>query len=238
MLKKTFFSLFIATSLFAQLDIGEIVEKKDFHIYTVSEAKDSHMISDYAFMTGDTEAHFDDYLNQAIKNDFWQKAQNAFFRELRSMPKPPSDVPQNIIEGRATANWIDALKYLGRFVEETENPVGAYQGISIIANYILVFYPDKNVQKDFYDEVVGKYMPLFADVLYKNNFCYGAYMKLLFEWVYSDNKYKATENVKNGEAICASQMDKGTIPLFVDRDFRLLFAKAKINTETRQKNAK
>jgi hypothetical protein len=235
---KPICALFISTALFAQLDIGEIVEKKEFHSYTINEAKDSHMISDYAFMTGDTEGRFNEYLSQAVLDASWQKAQNAFFREFRSMPKPPQGIPMEIIEGRATANWIDALKYLGDFVQRTRNPVGAYQGVSIIANYVLVFYPDKNVQKEFFDEVVGKYMPLFADILYENKFCYGAYMKLLFDWEYSDNKYSAINNVKEGEAICASQMAQGSIPPFVDRDFRVLFAKAKINTEMRNQNAK
>lgn len=233
---KSICALFIATALFAELDIGEIVEKKEFHQYTKEEAENSHMISDYVFITGDTQSNFDEYISQAISNGTWQKAQNALFREFRSMPKPPQEIPLEIVQGRATANWFDALKYLGDFVKETDNPVGAFQGISIITNYILIFYPDKNVQREFFDEVVAKYMPLFSDTLYRHKLCYGAYTKLLFDWEYSDKKYEAVGNVKDGEAICAAQMDAGLIPEFVDRDFRLLYAKAKINTKMRNRN--
>lgn len=232
---KILSTLLIATSLFAKLDVGEVVQKKPFHLYTKEEAKISFLISDYAFITGDSEQNFDKYLSKAVKNKEWQRAQNAFYREFRSLPKAPQGIPADLVQGRSVANWFDALKYLKITVKETNNPVAAFQGISIIANFVLPFMPSKNTNKEAFKGVVEEYMPLFADNLYKHNFCYGAFTKLLYAWGYSDNKYQAYTLVPNGEAICSSQLKEGKIQPFLDRDFRVLYTKAKINAEMRAK---
>ena len=74
-------------------------------------------------------------------------------------------------------------------------------------------------------------MPMFANALYQKRFCYGAYMKLFFDWQYSDNRYEAIDKVKDGKEICSSQLQSGLIQPYIEEDFRLLFAKAEINTQ-------
>ena len=224
-------SLLIATALFAHVELGKVISKKEFHEYTKDEIKQSFLVNDYAFITGDSELNFNNYLDQAVLDKDWQKAQNALFREYRAIPNPPSGFPVGLIKDRGTANWIDTIRYLGSYVQRSGNPVAAFQGLSIIANYVLVFYPDKNIQRDFFDEIVAKYMPMFADALYQKRFCYGAYMKLFFDWQYSDNRYEAIDKVKDGKGICSSQLQSGLIQPYIEEDFRLLFAKAEINTQ-------
>lgn len=204
--------------------------------YNLDEIKDNFLYNDYTIVTGDSEENYHKYLHLATQDDRWQQAQYLLTKTRISLSYPdrfkdkqPSDF------FRASPDWLKGLHYLGLYVVDSDNPVAAYEGLTIIANIIMPFFPDKTKDEDFNKKVLQKYTPIFLKTLESKGFCYASYLGLRYEWYYGDERYDAMAKYKDSIKKCKDQLEEKKIPYWVDEQFRTLFYKVKFLTEKRKK---
>lgn len=178
------------------------------------------MYSDFLYMTGENNTKFQKMLQQTVQDQYWVKA----VKTLKSKTDVYQTKTQNGKVFKMKVPKIElVLKHLYDSTIQNNNVLSAFAGETLIDEHLLfVPYRTKKMNK-----LIHKYMPVFAKMLVKHNYCYG-YLSLTRYYMYFKHDInQAYQTAKQGFSICKSQK----VPSWLKLNMRKEYAKTKVLKE-------
>ncbi|MFL1706574.1 hypothetical protein ACHJH3_06160 [Campylobacter sp. MOP7] len=213
MIKQMVFCAITALCLYAESNSFARMEEVK---YTLKDLEEHKFISLYMKDTGDSQENFVKYKKELISNENYQKYLNKLYREF------------NVKGSRYTSNWQEALTELKKVVEQTKNPLAAYEGLEIMRLTDPSFNSRYKGDESFVVNFVKAYIPVFSKVLKDKKFCKGFYDSIGYIFYYYPGDERYTALAQNSEAlkICEDQFNKKNIDNYRWTEFKELYYKA------------
>jgi len=187
------------------------------------------VVGDFMEITGENEFQYNKYLDTAMKDKDWLKANEYFYFEKKIID----------LKGIAKAKipkWKKALE-LYKISSDKGNILASYQGINLITKYFTQLNPTMDNGQDVIENIINKYMGTFSEKLREKNYCYGYLYNLRYYVNYKNDIGKAISVGEMGYPICKDQLSKKLIPKWLDLAFRKDFVKAKTIVRVREAKA-